>query len=523
MLVTEKFVQVPSDVATELYSRGFKFDSYGVVTFSDNSKIHPRRWGLRRKIYDSALICFLELFMTLISNTGSSIALESSASLGLGRTVALVCFTTVYMFGQALGGLVFPPMAESFGGRTIYVSTTFGYAIFCLITAAWPNVPCIIIGRFGSGFLSAMPAVVAAGSIENMWDLKARIWLIHIWIATAVLGLALGPPIATYVSTSSYGWPWIFYVAACVAAVSAILCFGMRESRPSRLLRQQVRLIAKKTSFDGLSVEDDETMPNIKTFIRTSLTLPVRLFIREPIILLTSIMAGTVYGVTYLFSEAFPVIYTDGYGFTHRQASLVFIAIAVGVAFSILPRFYDICMTKRRRRQRRFIEPEDKLFGFYLAAPVLAIGLWWFAWTVPPLIQGVSPWASIVSVALFGFAVVEFDNVLSGYLTDTYATYAASANAPMAFLRAALSRIFPLFGTQMFSKLGANNALFILAGVATAYCAVAAWFGLNGKNIRQRSPFAEKTWAASQSSERFLYISAPIQRPEKCIVIDGKF
>lgn len=206
LLVSRKLVQVPSDAAKELYTRGFQFDSYGVVTFSETSKMHPRNWRLVRKTYDSALICFLEFFMTLISNTGSSIALESAASLGLGRTAALVCFTTLYMVGQALGGLVFPPLAESFGGRTIYVSTTFGYAIFCLIMAVWPNVPCIVIGRFGSGLLSAMPAVVAAGSIENMWDLRARIWLIHIWIATAVLGLALGPPTATYLSTSSYGW-----------------------------------------------------------------------------------------------------------------------------------------------------------------------------------------------------------------------------------------------------------------------------------------------------------------------------
>lgn len=204
--IAKKLVRVPSDVASQLRERGLTVDRYGVVNFMEKSNMHPRRWPLWRKIYDSALICFLEFFMTLISNTGSSIALESAESLGLGRTTALIFFTTLYMFGQALGGLIFPPMAESFGGRTIYVITTFGYAIFCLIMAAWPNVTCIVVCRFGSGMLSAMPAVVAAGSIENMWDLKARIWLIHIWIATAVLGLALGPPVATYVSISSYGW-----------------------------------------------------------------------------------------------------------------------------------------------------------------------------------------------------------------------------------------------------------------------------------------------------------------------------
>ncbi|KXS99292.1 hypothetical protein AC579_3921 [Pseudocercospora musae] len=149
------------------------------------------------------------------------------------------------------------------------------------------------------------------------------------------------------------------------------------------------------------------------------------------------------------------------------------------------------------------IEPEDKLFGFHIAAPILAIGLWWFAWSVPPPVQGVSAWISITSMAFFDSAVVEFDCVLSGFLTDVYATYAASANAPVAFLRATMSGTFPLFGTQMFKGLGNNIALYILAGLATAYCGIAALFGVYGASVR-RSPFAEITWATAQDDTRGL-------------------
>ena len=164
------------------------------------------------------------------------------------------------------------------------------------------------------------------------------------------------------------------------------------------------------------------------------------------------------------------------------------------------------------------LEPEDKLFGFYVAAPVLAAGLWWFAWTVPPLVTGVSPCASIASLVLVGFSVVEFDNVLSEYLCDTYATYAASANAPMAFLRATISGVFPLFGQRLFRSLGSNNALFILAGVATAYCGVAAVFGVFGKRIRELSPSAEKTWTALLSSEKLTAIEVSMPVPQRCVL-----
>lgn len=308
-----------------------------------------------------------------------------------------------------------------------------------------------------------------------------------------------------------------------MSAFAGLLCVGMQESRPSQLLRQKVKKLCRKTSFASISAVDEvESFPGLKGFCRNSLALPVRLFFTEPIVFATSIMAASVYGVTYLYTEAFTVIYEHGYGFTSKQTSLVLLAIGGGVLFSFLPRIYDIRICNLRRRQNRPVEPEDKLFGFYAAAPVLAIGLWWFAGTVPPLVTDLTPAASIVSQLLYGFAVVEFDNVLSGYLTDTYATYAASANAPMAFLRAILSGTFPLFGTQMFENLGANNALFLLASLATGYCGVAVWFGMKGRSIRTRSPFAEKTWAASNGDSSGVGFDTPetdgVKIPERCHV-----
>jgi MFS family permease len=199
-------IDIPRRVSDILSSKGLNVSTEGLVTFQDDSRSHPRNWPLLRKCYDSALICFLEFFMTLVSNTGSSVSAAASAELGLGRETGIFVFVTVYLLGQALGGLVFPPIAESFGGRMIYLSTTFFFGVFCLVITLSPTVPAVVMGRAFSGFVSAMPAVVACGSLENMWDTKARIYLIHLWICGAVLGLAFGPPMATYVSASDFGW-----------------------------------------------------------------------------------------------------------------------------------------------------------------------------------------------------------------------------------------------------------------------------------------------------------------------------
>lgn len=164
-------VDVPADISFALLQKGFDVDRHGVVRWRQDSvtSVHPRRWPLLRKSYDSAVICFMEFVMTLISNTGSSIAPYAREDLNISRELALFYLTTLYLLGQAIGGLILPPIAESFGGRSIYLTSTIAYSACCVVIAACPTVPVIVVMRFASGFLSAMPAVVACGSIENMW------------------------------------------------------------------------------------------------------------------------------------------------------------------------------------------------------------------------------------------------------------------------------------------------------------------------------------------------------------------
>jgi hypothetical protein len=272
-----------------------------------------------------------------------------------------------------------------------------------------------------------------------------------------------------------------------------VLSLFMQESRPALQLEIQVNKVARATDYKGLTLDVGGTPPTFSAFVQTSLKLPVRLFFTEPLVFTIALMAASVYSFAYLFTEALPVVYQDEFGFGPVESSLVYLSLGVGAVLTVLPRPYDIYVLAKRDKEGVDVTPEDKLMGFYIAAPVLAIGLWWFAWTVPPIVH-VTPWASIAALVLFGYSTVEFDNVLSGYLADTYASFAGSANAPLAVLRALFSGLFPLCGTQLFS-LGPNYVLTALACLATAYCGIAVWFRMNGKNIRLRSPFAEKTWA----------------------------
>lgn len=199
---------IPPHVHTALQSHGLHLTAAGTVSFHPTSPTHPRHWPLPRKLHDTLTIILLESLMTLVSNTGSAIAPFAAPGLGISREKALACFTTAYMGGQALGGLIFPPIAESFGGRAIYVASTAGFALGCVALGAWGEGRwAVVVGcRFVTGLLSAMPCVVATGSLENMWDMRARTFVVHVWICAAVVGLAVGPGVGTFVSAGGLGW-----------------------------------------------------------------------------------------------------------------------------------------------------------------------------------------------------------------------------------------------------------------------------------------------------------------------------
>ena len=235
--------------------------------------------------------------------------------------------------------------------------------------------------------------------------------------------------------------------------------------------------------------------PDMRSFVKEALFRPAQLFFGEPIIFTIAMMISVAMSLIYIFTEALQPIY-QSMGFSAAQGSFIFMAIGLGTCFSTFTRILDMNIFNRRRSCGLPIKPEDKLVGLAIGAPFLAIGLWWFGWTIPPKEPSANmPWiVPTMSLVLVGYALTELDTVLYGYISDSYLSYSASATAAVAFLRGILSGIFPLFTKQMFNNLGPNVAVSILAGVATVFCIVPPLFLCYGERIRRRSRFAKYSW-----------------------------
>jgi len=180
--------------------------------------------------------------------------------------------------------------------------------------------------------------------------------------------------------------PWVFHINAMLLAVVCLLCFFTHESRPSVLLSRRIKAVQKSTACNDLWADNKDKVPDLRTFANTMLLRPTVWFFTEPIVCTVSIMSGVIFASVYLQTEGLTVTY-EAFGFSERQASLVFFTWIIGLTLTIPLRLNDWRLVTRRLRNNEEVRPEDKIVGFYVAAPTLAVALWWFSWTVPPVVS----------------------------------------------------------------------------------------------------------------------------------------
>ena len=109
------------------------------------------------------------------------------------------------MLGQAIGGIILPPYSEAFGRRHLYFTSAVLYGVCCLIVVLFPTVAGVTVGRILGGVCASAPTNIVGGSIEDMWNSRARTWVIYMWSLTANLGLILGSVIGSKL-VISLGW-----------------------------------------------------------------------------------------------------------------------------------------------------------------------------------------------------------------------------------------------------------------------------------------------------------------------------
>ncbi|KAF4335506.1 multidrug resistant [Fusarium beomiforme] len=306
-----------------------------------------------------------------------------------------------------------------------------------------------------------------------------------------MLGLALGPIYSTYI-TSSIGWRWVYYISTIVMGATAVGCIFTRESNANQLLDKIVQQLQEETGIqDVQSGHAEGARLTVAAFAQDALFRPLEFLVTDPLVFFCSILCAIAFGLIYGLTESLTIVYTaPPFNFSQNTSSLAFVAIAIGEMLNILPRIHDAYIYKKHRKTHRRILPESKITSFAIAAPSLAIGLWLFAWTIPPRVTCVPRPVSMIGLIMIGFSLNDFSYVLFGYATDSYGKYAASAVSAISLTRTLTAAVFQLFTYQMYTGLGSNVATSILAAVASLFAFTPFLFLRYGQRLRRRSKFA---------------------------------
>jgi len=213
------------------------------------------------------------------------------------------------------------------------------------------------------------------------------------------------------------------------------------------------------------------------------------MLVSELILFLITIYMSIIYGILYLFFEAFPISYQEERGWGLGVGALPFLSLIVGVLCGV---GIIITMTLTRYK-RKFLAagghpiPEERLVPMTVGGILYSIGLFWFAWTSDPDISWVPQVLSGIPIG--AGTIIIFMQCLS-YIIDCYLMYANSAIAANTILRSIIGAAFPLFATSMYHDLGVQWATTLLALLTVACLPCPILFYRYGVKLRQKSKHA---------------------------------
>lgn len=233
---------------------------------------------------------------------------------------------------------------------------------------------------------------------------------------------------------SYLGWRWTQWITMIMAALFGIIGFlVIPESFAPVLLQRKAKKLRFERKNWALHAKAEESQINFKEIAQKYLLRPFAMLAMEPILLLITIYMSFIYGVLYLFFEAYPITFQEQRGLNLGVGALPFISIGLGVICGASIITY-ITLTKIQKtfNETGKIVPEHRLIPMIIGGAFLPIGLFWFAWTSDP---NITPWPQIIAGIPIGAGIQMI--FLQGlvYIIDVYMMNANSALSANTFVR----------------------------------------------------------------------------------------
>lgn len=222
-----------------------------------------------KKIY----VVVVGTLLSINSTMGSSVASNEIPALQKVFDVPDGSQTTLpasmFLVGFVFGPLVFAPLSEQYGRRTILISTLFLYMIFSMATALAPNWPAFLVFRLLSGMFASPPMSVTGGSLADVFPEKIERGQANlIWSTGTLVGPLAGPVISGYAYSSS--WTWAFWACMILSGICFVALVLQPETLATKLLRDRAAQLNKEKGGDRYMAPADQDRPGVLAVLVSS-------------------------------------------------------------------------------------------------------------------------------------------------------------------------------------------------------------------------------------------------------------